>query len=167
MSRSIAHSPLPCSQLRVLPLPCGKAHVALCPRLSWYKSAGSVHMATTCFTLVVFSMPRSRMNLLLFPTFCEEERSPGCFLSKEWLVLSGVQFLCILSSLMGFKLFCLSLCFFLAYPPCSLCWGQSDNLCDFLYPKWKLKILSVLLQKDPIGLYSHQQVMQVWLLLSF
>ena len=49
---------------------------------------GSVHMAATCFPLVVFSTPLSRMNLLLFPRLCEEERSPGCFLSKEWLVLS-------------------------------------------------------------------------------
>lgn len=77
----------------MLPLPCGKAHVdgcrlAVCLRLWRYKSMGSVHTAATCFPLVVFSTPLSRMNLLLFPRLCEEERSPGGFLSKEWLVLS-------------------------------------------------------------------------------
>lgn len=38
----------------------------------------------------------------------------------------------------GFQtLLSLSLSFILIYPPCSLCWGQNDSLCDFLFPKWK------------------------------
>ena len=93
-------------------------------------------MAATCFPLVVFSTPLSRMNLLLFPRLCEEERSPGCFLSKEWLVLSvslHPQFLDGFQTLLSLSL---SL-FFKAYPPGSLHWGQNDSLCDFLYPKWK------------------------------
>ena len=73
------------------------------------------------------------MNLLLFPRLCEEERSPGGFLSKEWLVLSVSSHPQFFD---GFQTL-LSLSFFKAYPPGSLCWGQDDSLCDFLYPKWK------------------------------